>query len=124
MAVNRTFNLCVRIGQILLATVVLGVASYTLHQPREGEDHQAISRILMTFTLAVLAIVVALVMMLPFNNMLVRWLTDLLLSGAWFVNFVLLQDWYDVTGDKVCYSKMPELEREGHCIQILVAQVY
>jgi hypothetical protein len=100
MIVTRTLSLALRAAQFLCAAIVLGLAAHLLHlcsaasSPSPTEP-APFDRLVFSVVIAAIAVVLALVWIVPSTSSIVHWAVDLLFAAAWFAVFGVLQDWYD-----------------------------
>jgi hypothetical protein len=100
MIVTRTLSLALSAAQFLCAAIVLGLAAHFLHlysaasSPSPTEP-APFDRLVFSVVIAAIAVVLALVWIVPSTSSIIHWAVDLLLTAAWFAVFGVLQDWYD-----------------------------
>jgi uncharacterized membrane protein len=111
MLPSRPLNLALRASQFLTAAILLGLTSSFLHQRSRYDSNDVFNRLVYTLVVAVVALVFALVWMLPIANASILWAVDLALAAAWLAVFGLLQDWYGA-GGLACGGKSWDWERK------------
>ncbi|KAH6697188.1 membrane-associating domain-containing protein [Plectosphaerella plurivora] len=90
MAFDRILSFVLRAAELAFAAIVAGILGHFL-------DHSAASawdngRHIYTITVSALAMLLALLWLLPFSSAFVHWPVDLFISILWFVAFGLLVD--------------------------------
>lgn len=88
MAIERLVSIVLRAGELAFAAIVAGVTGQYLHQ--SSASAWELARFIYTVVVAGIAILLALLWLLPFSSTFTHWPVDVFISILWWVVFGLL----------------------------------
>ncbi|KAF4982898.1 hypothetical protein FZEAL_1594 [Fusarium zealandicum] len=91
MALDRIVSLILRAAELAFAAIVAGVNGQYLHQA-DGASSWALGRFIYAEVVAGLAILVSLLLLIPFSSTFIHWPLDIFMSINWWIVFALLVD--------------------------------
>lgn len=94
MAISYIISLSLRLAQFITAAVVLGLTSYFLHQYNK-HSIGPFNRLVYSVVIAATSVCLSLLWAITPSATLTHVGADIILSGAWFAVFGLLQDYSD-----------------------------
>ncbi|KAH8723123.1 hypothetical protein GQ44DRAFT_565463, partial [Phaeosphaeriaceae sp. PMI808] len=84
------------LSMFVSSAIVLGLTAYLLHvHTDDGHIYVPFSRLIYSAVIAAISVVLSATAMIPKTIAMAHLVTDLLLAGAWFAVFAVLQYWYD-----------------------------
>jgi len=90
--ISKFLGLILRLAELAFAAIVAGLIGAYLHSVK-GTDASDQARFIYTEVVAGLAILFALLWLLPFTHGYLHWPSDIIISILWWVAFGLLVDW-------------------------------
>lgn len=90
MALDRILSMGLRVAELVFAAIVAGVTGSHLHQ--SNASSWALGRFIYAQVVSALAMLVALVLLIPFSSTFTSWPVDVFMSILWWVVFGLLVD--------------------------------
>jgi len=92
MIVSRAISVFLRFGQFVSAAVVLGLVAHFLHQ-RDKYGVGPLGRSIYTIIIASLSVLLSLAWLIPTTHSMIGYVSDFVLSAAWFAAFGVLVNW-------------------------------
>ncbi|KAF3808767.1 hypothetical protein GCG54_00010958 [Colletotrichum gloeosporioides] len=89
MAIDRIVQMIFRAAELAFAAIVTGITGAYLHAHDNASSWDN-GRFIYTIVVSSIAMVLALVWLLPFSGSFVHWPMDIFISILWFVSFGLL----------------------------------
>lgn len=90
MVIDRIVSMILRVAELVFAAIVAGVTGAYLHQSSAGS--WALGRFIYTQVVSALAILFALLLLIPFSSTFTSWPLDVFMSVLWWIVFGLLVD--------------------------------
>jgi hypothetical protein len=103
---SRILNVFLRASQFICALIVMGLMAWFEHLMKGVDsDVDPQPQVIYTLVLAVISIIAAVILFIPFTTSMIHYVWDFIMMVGWFAAFGVLLNWYgtpECNGDDWC----------------------